>query len=153
MILVSACLVGCHCRYDGDTNLINELKAMVERGEAIPVCPEQMGGLATPRPPAQIVGGDGHDVLENTAKVITDSGADVTDQFVKGAQEALQMAKMVNATTAILKERSPSCGSSMVYDGSFSGKKKPGLGVTATLLRQHGLDVYSEETYQSQQKD
>ncbi|MFC4767632.1 DUF523 domain-containing protein [Effusibacillus consociatus] len=148
MIVISACLIGCHCRYDGDANLVEELRSMVERGEAIPVCPEQMGGLSTPRPPAQIVGGEGKDVLEGRARVITDGGQDVTSEFLKGAEEALRVAKLVGAAEAILKERSPSCGSSMIYDGSFTGKKKSGRGVTAALLEENGIRVRSEETYQ-----
>ncbi|WP_018132689.1 DUF523 domain-containing protein [Effusibacillus pohliae] len=147
MILISACLIGCHCRYDGDSNLVEELKQMVERGEAIPVCPEQMGGLPTPRPPAQIVGGVGKDVLEGQARVMTDGGVDVTDAFLKGAEETLRIARLIGATRAVLKERSPSCGSSVIYDGSFTGGKKPGRGVTAALLEANGIRVSSEETY------
>ncbi|HEU4963702.1 MAG TPA: DUF523 domain-containing protein [Bacilli bacterium] len=147
MKVISACLVGCQCRYDGDANLVDRFKEMVERGEAVFVCPEQLGGLSTPRPPAQIVGGTGEDVLDGKARVVTDGGEDVTDQFVKGAEEALRMAQLVQATEAVLKERSPSCGSSLIYDGSFSGAKRPGHGVTAALLERHGIKVYSEETY------
>lgn len=147
MILISACLIGCHCRYDGGANRIDELQAMVGRGEAIPVCPEQMGGLSTPRPPAQIVGGEGKDVLEGRARVLTDGGADVTEAFLKGAKEALRMARLVGATRAILKERSPSCGSSLIYDGTFTGGKKAGRGVTAALFETEGIRVCSEETF------
>ncbi|TCP53798.1 uncharacterized protein YbbK (DUF523 family) [Tumebacillus sp. BK434] len=147
MKVISACLVGCQCRYDGDDNLIREFQEMVEKGEAVFVCPEQLGGLSTPRPPAQIVGGTGEDVLDGKAKVVTDQGEDVTAEFVKGAEQALKMAQLVGAQEAILKERSPSCGSSVIYDGSFSGAKMPGDGVTSALLRRHGIAVYSEETF------
>lgn len=147
MKVISACLVGCHCRYDGHTQKVDQFSQMVERGEAVFVCPEQLGGLSTPRPPAQIVGGTGEDVLDGNAKVITDGGVDVTDQFIKGAQESLRMAQLVGAKVAVLKERSPSCGSSLIYDGSFTGGKIPGHGVTAALMERHGIKVFSEETY------
>lgn len=145
--MISACLVGCHCRYDGDSNTVDRFQEMVERGEAVFVCPEQLGGLSTPRPPAQIVGGTGEDVLDGKARVMTDGGQDVTVQFVKGAEEALRMARLVGASEAILKERSPSCGSTVIYDGTFTKGKRPGHGVTAALLERHGIKVYSEETY------
>lgn len=147
MKVISACLIGCRCRYDGNAKAVDRFTRMVERGEAVFVCPEQLGGLSTPRPPAQIVGGTGEDVLDGRAKVVTDGGVDVTDQFVKGAQEALRLAQLAGAKVAVLKERSPSCGSSLIYDGSFSGGKMPGNGVTAALLKRHGIEVYSEETY------
>lgn len=152
MKVISACLVGCQCRYDGDANLIDRYQEMVERGEAIFVCPEQLGGLPTPRPPAQIVGGTGEDVLDGNARVLTETGEDVTEHFLKGAREALRMAQLVHANEAILKERSPSCGSAIIYDGSFTGKKVPGHGVTAALLERHGIKVYSEETDPAQDK-
>ncbi|KEO83045.1 DUF523 domain-containing protein [Tumebacillus flagellatus] len=148
MKLISACLVGCHCRYDGGSNAVDPFVKMVENGEAVFVCPEQLGGLSTPRPPAQIVGGTGEDVLDGNAKVLTESGADVTAEFVRGAQEALRMAKLVGAKEAILKERSPSCGSALIYDGTFTKGKRPGHGVTAALLERNGIKVCSEETYE-----
>jgi uncharacterized protein YbbK (DUF523 family) len=143
--IVSACFAGIHCRFDGRHNRIDEILEMIRRGEAVPVCPEQMGGLATPRPPAEIVGGDGEDVLDGKAKVVDNQGRDVTEAFLRGAYEALAVAKAVGAEEAILKERSPSCGSCTIYDGTFSGMKKPGAGVTAALLRRHGIRVVSEE--------
>jgi len=144
MKVISACLVGCHCRYDGETKVVEEYQAMVKRGEAVFVCPEQLGGLSTPRPPARIHGGSGEDVLDGRAKVLTHDGTDVTAEFVRGAEEALDMARLVGATEAILKERSPSCGSALIYGdhGPF-----PGNGVTAALLKRHGIQVLSEETY------
>ncbi|MGF7086482.1 uncharacterized protein YbbK (DUF523 family) [Kroppenstedtia sanguinis] len=149
--IVSACFAGVHCRYDKKHNLIEEIRKLVQEGKAIPVCPEQMGGLSTPRNPAEIVGGDGDDVLEGKAKVIDNRGNDVTQQFVEGAQEALAMAQSVGATEAILKERSPSCGSCRIYDGTFSKSKKAGRGVTAALLRRHGIRVVSEETWEGKE--
>jgi uncharacterized protein YbbK (DUF523 family) len=144
--LVSACLMGVPCRFDGRHNRIPEVQQLVMEGKAIPVCPEQMGGLSTPRLPAEIVGGDGDDVLDGTAKVINSQGEDVTMAFIRGAEEALRIAKTVGATEAILKERSPSCGSCMIYDGTFQGVKQAGQGVTAALLRRNGIEVESEET-------
>jgi uncharacterized protein YbbK (DUF523 family) len=151
MKVISACLVGCHCRYDGGSKTVDPFVKMVEDGEAVFVCPEQLGGLATPRPPAQIVGGTGEDVLDGNAKVVTDSGVDVTEQFIRGAEETLRMAKLAGAKEAILKERSPSCGSTAIYDGTFTKGKRPGHGVAAALLERNGIRVYSEETYTAAQ--
>nr|WP_206699308.1 DUF523 domain-containing protein [Brevibacillus agri] len=142
--MISACLIGCECRYDQKSCLDKELEQLLRDGKVIPVCPEQLGGLPTPRPPAEIVGGDGNDVLDGRAKIIDQTGCDVTAEFVAGAYQALRLAQTVGATSAILKENSPSCGSSFVYDGQFSGKKVPGAGVTAALFRRHGIEVKSE---------
>jgi len=147
MKLISACLVGCRCRYDGQSKAIKEFEDMVKRGEAVFVCPEQLGGLPTPRPASQIVGGTGDDVLDGEAKVVTSSGMNVTEEYLRGARETLRVAKVVKAEEAILKERSPSCGSTAIYDGTFTEQKIPGVGVTAALLRRHGIKVYSEENY------
>jgi uncharacterized protein YbbK (DUF523 family) len=130
--IVSACLAGFHCRFDCASKERAEIKAMVESGEAIPVCPEQMGGLSTPREPSEIV----------NDRVITLSGTDVTDAFQKGAQEALKMAIMVNSTEAYLKSKSPSCGMDLIYDGSFSGKLVSGDGVFAKLLKERGIKIH-----------
>lgn len=148
MKLISACLAGCECRYDGKASTVQNFVEMVEQGNAVFVCPEQTGGLSTPRPPAEIVGGDGEDVLDGKAKVITNTGEDVTSQFIKGAYEALRAAKLIGAKEAILKESSPSCGSAKIYDGTFSACKITGNGVTAALLRRNGIHVLSEETYE-----
>lgn len=147
MILVSACLVGCRCRYDQGAKPYDPVIALVREGKALPVCPEQMGGLPTPRLPAEIVGGDGDDVLDGRARVVNAAGEDVTDQFLAGAREALRMAEAAGAKAAVLKERSPSCGSAAIYDGTFQGAVRPGQGVTAALLRRHGIAVFSEETW------
>jgi uncharacterized protein YbbK (DUF523 family) len=135
MIIVSACLAGLECRYDGKSNSCEKVIEMVRNGIAIPLCPEQLGGLATPRIPAEIV----------DDKVITKENIDVTKQFERGAKETLKIAKLVNANTAILKQRSPSCGVSKIYDGTFSGKVISGMGKTAELLLQHGIKLISEE--------
>jgi len=145
MILVSACLAGESVRYDGRHCLQESIAKLVAQGKAMMVCPEVMGGLPTPREPAEIVGGTGEDVLDGRAKVIDRSGQDVTAMYVEGAYLALEQARKWNATRIVLKENSPSCGSTAIYDGSFSGKKVPGLGVTAALLKREGFTVVSEE--------
>ena len=144
MKMISACLIGCECRYDQKSCLDEDLEQLLREGKVIPVCPEQLGGLPTPRPPAEIIGGDGFDVLDGRARIVDQTGNDVTDEFLAGAQQALKLAKTVGATSAILKENSPSCGSSFVYDGSFSGKKVSGVGLTAALFKRNGIEVRSE---------
>lgn len=145
MILISSCLAGLATRYDGKDNYREELAELLRQGQAVLVCPEQLGGLPTPRPPAEIVGGNGDDVLDGRAKVMTSGGQDVTEAFIKGAEQALLAARAVRADYAILKESSPSCGGMKIYDGTFSRTKQPGFGVTAALLRRNGIAVYSEE--------
>ena len=147
MILVSACLAGFDVKYNGSHNLNEKIKKWFDEKKAIPICPEVLGGLSIPREPAEIVGGEGEDVLDGHAKVITNNGIDVTEQFMKGANETLKIALDLNATMVILKERSPSCGSSMIYSGEFNGNKKKGNGVTAALLKRNGIQVLSEEDF------
>ncbi|MBA4537366.1 DUF523 domain-containing protein [Bacillus aquiflavi] len=144
MLVVSACLAGINCRYDGGHQLIKKINELVEQRKAIVVCPEVLGGLDTPREPAEIVGGSGEDVLDGKAKVINRLGEDVTDSFIKGAYETLKRVKEVGATAVVLKENSPSCGSNMIYNGNFSNEKVSGEGVTAALLRKEGINVLSE---------
>ena len=117
---------------------------MFEGEELIPVCPEQLGGLSTPRPPAEIVGGDGADVLDGCASVITVEGEDKTREFLDGAHQTLEIAKSQNAAHAVLKSRSPSCGCGRIYNGTFTGELGDGEGVTAALLRRHGIQVMSD---------
>ena len=143
--LVSACLLGIPTAYDGGARLRAELLALAARGQVVPVCPEAAGGLPTPRPPAEIVGGDGDDVLEGRARVMTVAGEDVTEAYLRGAECALKAAQRHGITTAILKQGSPSCGSARIYDGTHSGRLKVGHGVTAALLRRRGVIVRSEE--------
>ncbi|MFP5384623.1 MAG: DUF523 domain-containing protein [Bacteriovoracia bacterium] len=131
--IVSACLAGFHCRFDCGSKEREDIRKMVESGEAIAVCPEQMGGLSTPREPSEMVGD----------KVLSQSGKDVTAEFELGAREALKMALMVNATEAWLKSKSPSCGCDKIYDGTFSGNLKEGDGVFTKLLKQKGIKVHS----------
>jgi len=141
MYIVSACLVGVNCKYSGGHNLDPRIKKLVEEGKAIPVCPEQLGGLATPRPPAEIKDGDGSSVLKGEARVINADGRDVTETFIKGARETLKLAQLVKADKAILKAKSPSCGCGVIYDGTFTGKLIKGNGVAAQLLLDNGIAV------------
>ncbi|ERI90792.1 hypothetical protein HMPREF1982_03830 [Clostridiales bacterium oral taxon 876 str. F0540] len=145
MIIVSACLCGINTRYDGKSNLNEKVIRLLKEGKAVLVCPEQLGGLSTPRPAHEVSGGDGADVLDGNAKVISIEGDDGTAAFVKGAYETLKIANEVNAEYAILKAKSPSCGFGKIYDGSFSGTKISGNGVAAELLRRNGIKVYTEE--------
>ncbi len=144
MIIVSACLAGINCRYDGGSNRNTKVADMVAKGEAIPVCPEQLGGCPTPRQPCEIVGGTGADVLDGRAKVANSEGRDVTCKLVKGAYETLRIATLTGAKTAVLKARSPSCGCGSIYDGTFSRRIVGGNGVTAELLLRNGIKVISE---------
>lgn len=133
-LLISACLLGCRCRYDGASKTQPLAESLAKRHELVPVCPEQLGGLATPRPPAERRGD----------RVVTEAGTDVTVQYRRGAEEALALCRMLGCHAAVLKERSPSCGHGQVYDGTFTGTLTAGDGVAAELLEQHGVAVYGE---------
>jgi len=146
---VSSCLVGLKTRYDGSDKLFRKVKDLVEEGVAIAFCPEQGGGLPTPRTPAEIAGGDGHDVISGRARVLTRDGKDVTAQFVKGAEQMLELARTFHANIAILKALSPSCGVGSIYDGTFSGNIVEGDGVTTALLKEAGLKVITEEEFEN----
>lgn len=144
-ILVSACLLGNQVRYDG-TDLFLDSGILIRwqiEGRIVDICPEVSGGLPIPRPPAEIVGGDGDSVLSGRAAVTAVNGNDVTDNFLEGAQRALNVCREHKIKVAILTESSPSCGSSRIHDGSFSDMKIPGVGVTTALLRKHGILVFS----------
>jgi uncharacterized protein YbbK (DUF523 family) len=145
MKLVSACLVGINCRYDGKNSLDSKLFKSFKKDELIPLCPEQLGGLPTPREWNEIVGGTGEDVLKGKAKVITSSGRDVTKNFIRGAEETLMTAKSLGIKEAILKSKSPACGCGEIYDGTFSGKLSKGDGVTAAILKSNGVKVITEK--------
>jgi uncharacterized protein YbbK (DUF523 family) len=132
-------------RYNGTDCLDETIQKLLNENKAIAVCPELLGGFSTPREPAEIIGGDGEDVLAGTAKVVDRSGTDVTDMYLKGAYITLAKAQEVSATLVVLKENSPSCGSTMIYNGEFKGKKIAGNGVTTALLRKNGIKVTSEE--------
>ncbi len=144
MIIVSACLAGVICRYDGGHHADEKVVNLVKAGKAVVVCPEVLGGLPVPRKPAEISGDGGAAVLNGQAKVIDSTGSDVTEAFISGAHRTLALARELGADVAILKEGSPSCGSRQIYDGTFQGNKGPGMGVTAALLMQNGIKVVSE---------
>lgn len=133
-ILVSACLMGVHCRYNGEGEWDRQIESLMKKHHLIPICPEIMGGLATPREPAEISG----------RRVMTCSGKDVTDEYKRGAEEILALADRFGCTHAILKKRSPSCGSGRIYDGTFSKILIPGDGMCAALLKAHGIQVCGE---------
>lgn len=145
-ILTSACLLGQRVRYDaGHCRLLDPLMDLWHRqGRLVPLCPELAGGLSTPRPAAEILGGDGGAVLGGCARVVTRDGEDVTAAFLAGAGEALSICQQQGIRFALLKTRSPSCGSTHTYDGAFSGRLLPGSGVTAAQLRQAGVRCFDE---------
>ena len=134
VIVVSGCLLGFDCRYKGDNCANEKILELAKHNVIIGICPEQMGGLATPRDPAEQCGG----------RVITKNGVDVTEQYTRGALAALKLAQLNRADFAILKAKSPSCGSGIIYDGSFTGTKIPGDGIAAGLFKQNGIKVYTE---------
>jgi uncharacterized protein YbbK (DUF523 family) len=142
MIIVSACLLGTKCRYDGEGRSDETVLSMIPRQILIPICPEQLGGLSTPRPPSEIVGGNGRDVLNGAARVIDREGCDVTDSFIRGGREGLKIARLLNITTAIMKENSPSCGALHIMQ---KGKRAKGPGVASALFAQNGIEVISSE--------
>ncbi|WP_327349441.1 DUF523 domain-containing protein [Streptomyces sp. NBC_01321] len=139
-VLVSACLHGVPCRFDGRGKASAAVAEAVGDRRPVAFCPEVAAGLPTPRRPAEIVGGDGHDVLDR-ARVVDDTGHDVTEEFVDGARRALDAARRAGCTEALLMPRSPSCGRGTVYDGTFTGELREGDGVTAALLERHGITV------------
>ena len=143
MKLVSMCLCGVNCKYSGGNNYDETVLKIVNKGDAIPVCPEIMGRLGTPRIPHEIVGGDGFDVLEGRAKVISKDGDDNTVAFIAGAEKVLEIAKKLNVKEVIFKSKSPSCGNGKIYDGSFSGTLIDGVGVTTALMIKNGIRVSS----------
>lgn len=136
-ILISACLLGLSCRYDGESRPCPELLELTKYHHFVPVCPETIGGLATPRPPAERQGD----------RVVTKDGRDVTAEYRRGAEAALTLCRLLNCRAALFKERSPSCGSGTVHNGLFDGGLVPGDGVTAELLKANGIAVYGESEW------
>ena len=134
-ILISACLVGDNCKYNGGNNLNPQIDALLEKYELIPFCPEVEGGLSIPRNPSEIKGD----------RVVMDNGKDVTREYELGARKALMLCLYLKIKIAVLKERSPSCGTHQIHDGSFSNKLIDGMGVTAKLLKENDIKVYSED--------
>lgn len=137
-IIVSGCLIGCDCRYKGDNCKCDELLALADKHTLIPVCPEQLGGLSTPRDPAEIVGD----------KVISNHGKDVTYEYTKGAQMALYIARTNKADAIVFKANSPSCGKGIIYNGTFTGNKTQGNGVAAEMFLNSGYKVFNENEMQ-----
>lgn len=146
MKFISACLLGIRCAWSGDDKYKNERAIELSKVETlIPVCPEQLGGLSTPRASQEIQGGTGEIVLDGKCRVINKKGQDVTREFIKGAEETLKIARQLRIKEFIGKSRSPSCGCAQIYDGSFSGKLIEGDGVTTALLRRSGVKIISED--------
>lgn len=137
--MISACLLGMRCRYDGGNSLCSDLVKFVASAYFIPFCPEQSGGLPTPRLPANIMGGDGHDVISGKARLINSAGEDVTASFSKGAEHALRLCRLAGVSMVIMKDKSPSCGLSTPYCDKPSGF---GMGVTAALLDLNGIKIF-----------
>lgn len=133
-ILVSACLLGVNCRYNGTGGELEQMSELMELAELVPVCPEILGGLPTPRPPAE----------RQDGRVITCEGGDVTEAYARGAEESLRLAQLFGARIALMKERSPSCGAGEIYDGTFTHTRIPGDGTASALLKAKGVEVYGE---------
>ena len=151
MYIISACLCGVNCKYSGKNNLNEKCMKLFREGKAILVCPEQLGGLQTPRNPVEL-DSCAKEVVEGDGKAVDNSGNDVTKQFLDGAYETLRIAKEAGINKAILKEGSPSCGCNLVYDGTFCGNKIEGKGVTAYILEQEGINVISDEDLEESDK-
>ena len=152
LTLVSACLLGVACRFDGQSCPSEKLTALATRGEVVPICPEVAGGLPTPRLPAEIAeafaGLDGHAVWDGRTRVLRSDGVDLTEHFITGAQAALALAQKLGIRRAILKANSPSCGTGSVHDGQFTGRLVPGDGVTAAVLKRNGIQLITDEALQ-----
>lgn len=138
-LLISACLLGVSCRYDGESKPLSNIEKLMEKYELIPVCAEIFGGLPTPRIPAEIIG----------EKVITKDGRDVTAEYLRGANEVLRLGKLFGCKKALLKERSPSCGSGIIYSGAFDGTFKDGFGKTTELLMKNGFEIFGESDFET----
>lgn len=150
-ILVSACLLGINCKYDGKSKHCKKAIELFKKGKAIPICPEQLGGLPTPRTPQEIQNGDGSKVLDGKVKVKNKKGKDVTPQFVRGAKEALKIAKMTKAKKFIGKSKSPSCGCGKTYDGTFSGTLIKADGVTTALFKRNRIEVITDKELEKEE--
>ena len=143
--LISACLAGQPVRYDGKAYQHQAIQQLIQQNRAIMACPEMLGGLSCPREPAEIRGGIAEDVLAGRAQVVTAQNLDLSQAFIDGAYKTLAIAQQNHIQIAVLKENSPSCGSNMIYSGNFNANKIAGMGITAALLRQHGIQVMSEQ--------
>jgi hydroxyethylthiazole kinase-like uncharacterized protein yjeF len=147
MRLVSACLLGINCRHDGQNKLNEKVTQLAAKEVLIPICPEQLGGLGTPREPMRIIGGEGSDVLDGTARVMNKSNKDVTENLVRGAEEVLKIAKSLGVKKAILKAGSPSCGCGEIHDETYPDGLVEGDGVTAALLKRNNIRVITEDGF------
>ena len=145
MKLISACLLGIKCQWNGEAKKNKKAMELLKKEILLPVCPEQLGGLSTPRACQEIQGGSGKEVLEKKAKVINEEGEDVTEKFIKGAEETLKIAHLFQVNEFIGKSFSPSCSCSKIYDGSFSEKSVKGFGVAAELLMRNGIKIRGDE--------
>ena len=139
MILVSACLLGINCKYDGGNNFNRKVFDLVKEGKAIPVCPEQLGGLKTPRIPSEVK------IIDGKRYVVNSEGENVTEQFEKGAIEVLNIAQKLGIKKAVLKSKSPSCGVNKIYSGNFDKQLVDGNGITADLLIKNGIEVITPD--------
>ncbi len=146
-VMVSACLLGHKCRYNGKSCYLPVLISSMKQYQVIPVCPEVLGGLPIPRSPLEISNGDGYDVWAGSALVVNQDGVNFTYEFQKGALETLNLCRKHGVKMAVLKEKSPSCGSKRIYDGTFSTRLIPGSGVTASLLKKEGIKIFSEQEW------
>ncbi|VBB09124.1 Hypothetical protein LUCI_4410 [Lucifera butyrica] len=135
MIVVSACLAGVECRYNGSSCTVPQIAVMVRQGKAIPLCPEMLAGLPTPRPPAE----------QRNGRIIAAGGEDQTAAYLSGAELGLKIAILIGYQEAIVKSKSPTCGCGLIYDGTFSGRLIPGDGLFAKLLKENGIRVCTEE--------
>ena len=151
-ILISACLLGVHCRSDGKTKQDRRVTKLLDEAICFLLCPEILAGFSIPRDRIEIKGGDGEDVLDSKAKVFTERGLDVTENILKAAKVILDFCKQAKVKKAIFKERSPSCGKNFIYDGSFSGKIIKGKGVVTALFQREGIEVISEEEFAKQKR-
>ncbi|MBW1678828.1 MAG: DUF523 domain-containing protein [Deltaproteobacteria bacterium] len=141
MILVSACLVGINCRFDGTNKLNEKVLNFCQNKGFIPICPEQLGGLSTPRIPAEIVSGDGNDVLKGMSRVINERGEDVTEIFIRGGKKTFKIIELMKISKVIFKDMSPSCGVHWIY---HNGELKSGVGVTTSIVKEAGIQVVAE---------
>ena len=145
MILVSMCLAGINCNYKGESKPNEKVKELIRRGLALPMCPEQLGGLPTPRSGSRIISGKGEEVIEGRSRVITDNSKDVTSNYLRGAELVLHLCRQFSINIAVLKQGSPSCGKGKTQGGRNQRMLVGGNGVTTALLEKNGIKVYSEE--------
>lgn len=145
--IISACLIGKNCFYDGSSKYKPQIKGLADAGEAIALCPEELGGLKTPRPPSEIFAGSGEDVLKGKAYVFNKEGKDITINLIKGSREFLDIAKECGVQKAILKSKSPCCGRGKIYDGTFNDRLRSGNGIAAELLLRSRIEVVTDEEF------